>query len=120
MVLVACTKSDQSVAAAAPMVVRTDSVGVEIVQIGNLDTTALETWTVGSDPVTTIDDDEKGEAHVLTFTAGQLRMTDGRVIVALNNEIREFDASGAFVRNIARKGRGPGEFVDLSALRRIR
>lgn len=49
-----------------------------------------------------------------TFNA--LFTTGNNILVAdkPENRIFEFDASGKFVRTIGRKGRGPGEFTDLS------
>ncbi|MEO7360014.1 MAG: hypothetical protein ABI120_06780 [Gemmatimonadaceae bacterium] len=119
LLVVACTKTEHIATPVAPMVVRTDSAGIEIVQITQLDSTALERWTVGPEPITVVGDDERGDAHVFTFVKGQVRMPDGRLLIALGDEIREFDSTGTFIRNIARKGRGPGEFNDLSAMQRI-
>ncbi|MEP6835303.1 MAG: hypothetical protein ABJB74_18100 [Gemmatimonas sp.] len=116
---VACNKAEQPAAPVVPMVTRTDSAGIELVQIAKLDTSALETWEIGPQPITVIGDDARGDAHVFRSVRGPIRMADGRVMVALETEIREFDSTGTFTRNIARKGRGPGEFQDLSAMQRI-
>jgi len=102
------------------MVVRTDSAGIEIMQITNLDTTAIETWTIGPQPSTIIGDETRGESHILQRTLGQVRLSDGRVVIATDqNEIREFDSTGTFIKTIARRGHGPGEFSELTALQRI-
>lgn len=53
---------------------------------------------------------------VLGATYNALFTTGNNILVAdkPENRILEFDASGKYVRSIGRKGRGPGEFTDLS------
>jgi hypothetical protein len=111
-----CEKSEPLPAARGEMVTRTDSAGVEIVQVNYLDTTQLALWTVDSVPTTIIGDDGRGEQHVLAMTFGQVRLGDGRVVIAMDNEIRQYDSTGAYIGLIARQGRGPGEFMNLSAI----
>lgn len=48
---------------------------------------------------------------LLTAVVGSTRMPDGRIVVANRGDytLLEFDAQGALKRQVARKGRGPGE-----------
>lgn len=49
---------------------------------------------------------------------GAFRLSDGGVVVAdrMNSVIRVFDSTGAWQRDLGRRGSGPGEFVDLMGL----
>jgi hypothetical protein len=51
-------------------------------------------------------------AHQLYRARGAARLSDGRIVVlnAGTSELRFFDANGAHIRSVGRKGDGPGEF----------
>ena len=96
-------------------IVLADSAGVQIVTVRGLDPADLPEWTLGADPVVEIGADD-GPGHDLHWPRAASRLTGGAIIVANtgSNEIREFDASGGYVRSLGRKGAGPGEFQNLS------
>jgi hypothetical protein len=71
---------------------------------------AQPTWRVSSSPTHTIGSDAADEtifsrAVSARLHTGHLIVVDGSV-----NEVRVFDANGAFVARRSRRGRGPGEF----------
>lgn len=51
---------------------------------------------------------------------GAVRLSDGRVFIAdeATSELRLFSANGAFIKNVGRRGRGPGEYEGISYLYR--
>jgi hypothetical protein len=74
----------------------------------------LPEWTVAAQPAVRIGD---GASDATTFSrVAAVRVSSGEIVVAdgASAELRVFTASGTFVRNLSRKGRGPGEFQDRS------
>jgi hypothetical protein len=63
-------------------------------------------------PVRTISSSGDGE-QMLTNVRAATWAPDGSVIVALplDHQLRVYSADGAFLRNLGRRGRGPGEFI---------
>lgn len=66
-------------------------------------------------PLVTLGD--SGEGYV-SATTNVVRTDDGFLLVLIDEPYRitEFDASGAFVRRVGRRGEGPGEFKNIRTL----
>jgi len=95
-----------------------DSAGVQIVS--NPASVAGDSGCVAVDsvPSVTIGGADAEGPYDLVQVGGVLRLADGEV-VALNastSELRFFDPSGRHLRSVGRKGSGPGEFQNPSAL----
>jgi hypothetical protein len=106
--LLACTASERP---SSTVQVR-DSAGIRIVE--NLDSSlaAPPQWQLGETPLLDIGVEEGPEEYQLFRVAGACRLGQDRIAV-LNNgtqEIRVFDATGAFRYAFGRRGSGPGEF----------
>ncbi|MBC7895111.1 MAG: 6-bladed beta-propeller [Cytophagaceae bacterium] len=72
-------------------------------------------WSTEKKPLLSIGGAEGIGPTEFTGVQGAMRASNGLVAVADGgaNELRVFDARGAFVRTIGRKGSGPGEFDRL-------
>lgn len=94
-----------------------DSAGVAIVHYALGDRPAFQ-WQV--EPALEIGGDAQPGPTEFGSIVGVVRLSDASIAVAdgLANEIRVFDADGRFLRILGRRGRGPGEFDGLRALKR--
>ncbi len=92
-----------------------DSAGVRIVESVP---DGLPVWTTDPEPVLSIGALDGSDAETLYQVNDVERRSDGSWLVANGSteEVRVFDADGAYVRTIGRRGEGPGEFVALSRL----
>jgi hypothetical protein len=103
-------------------VARRDSAGIEIVESsGN----APADWAIDTTfavRVGTADDALKGASYQFVGIKGAARMRNGHIVVADAgaSEVRVFDSTGTFLRTLVRKGAGPGELYEISALYRTR
>ena len=79
---------------------------------------AQPTWTLSVRPQLTIGVAEGAPEEMLFRVAGAFRFPDGRFVIANGGtqEIRVFDDRGKLLVNAARKGEGPGEFVQLRSV----
>lgn len=98
----------------AEAVVR-DSSGIRIVENPDV---ALPRWTLSPQPVLSIGTLDGSEAETLFQVNDVERLSDGSWLVSNGGtqEVRVFDASGAYLRSIGGRGGGPGEFVSLSRI----
>ena len=97
-----------------------DSAGIAIRDYRMPDSTDVERWEV-SEPVVIIGAEDQAPDNLLDRVVGVTRMSDGRIVAALESEeLRVFDSTGRFLRRIGRKGQGPGEFTTLDRIGRIR
>jgi hypothetical protein len=73
---------------------------------------------VDTKPALSIGIDDGADAYLLHRVRGALRLADGGVAVANTgtSNIRVFDASGKFVKNVGRSGAGPAEFSPQSSI----
>lgn len=87
---------------------------------GPLRLTGAPGWSIDAQPAFEIGEEE-GEPHLLfSRIAGATRLSDGRIVVGdgASNQLRFFDADGAYLFSVGREGQGPGEFEYLRALGR--
>lgn len=97
-----------------------DSAGVTIVESGRapsrpllvLDTSAVV------DIGETLDEDPDYQLFQVAFA---LRLSDGTIVVANRgtHQLKLYDSTGRFVRNVGRQGAGPGEFEQLNWMWRL-
>jgi hypothetical protein len=94
-----------------------DSVGVRVVRYAVTDTPA-QRWTIDAAPLLEIGGADARSPAEFTNVRGVVRLSDGRIAVAngATNEIRLFNARGAFQIAMARTGAGPAEFTRLFRL----
>jgi hypothetical protein len=78
---------------------------------------SLETppWSIDPTPVLDVHDTAVGGASILESARFATRLPSGAVVVAdqYADVLRFFDAEGRPLRNVGRKGQGPGEFGDV-------
>ena len=86
-----------------------DSAGVTIVENPG-DTGAVPRWAV-SEPEVLIGGRPEEPAYDFNQVRWAARISDGRLLVidGATAELREYDATGGFLRTLARRGDGPGE-----------
>lgn len=77
-------------------------------------------WQLADSPAVDIGVAEGDQSEELAGASGSVRLSDGRIVIGNSgtSELRVFDSNGVFLRNIGRKGEGPGEF--LGALQLVR
>jgi hypothetical protein len=97
-----------------------DSAGVQIATSAAPAWTDASRWRIDTTPLLEIGGDEADPAAQFAGIAGALLLPDSGVVVAdeVARALRFFDARGALVASAGRKGAGPGEYEDLSRLRR--
>ncbi len=71
---------------------------------------AQPSWHVSRTPTSTLGSDAKDETIFSRAISGRLQTGHLIVVDGSVNEVRVFDANGAFVARRSRRGRGPGEF----------
>lgn len=98
-------------------VVVRDSAGVKIVESSAPTWNAGEEWTISPHPIV-----EFGAEEGLYRIVAGFRAADGRIILAQAGtlEILIFTKDGELLQRIGGAGGGPGEFRDLSRVRRMR
>lgn len=104
-------------AADAPRAAVRDSAGITIVESPPPDS-STSVFTLSDAPLVVLGDDESVPAEQFARLSGAVRLPSGEFVVAESRatELRLFDADGAFLRLLARRGEGPGEFVALGAV----
>lgn len=90
-----------------------DSAGVAIVTVPQEATTELPTWTVAAEPTLTIGQLDGEAAYLFGSIGAAVLLPAGGVAIAdaQANEVRVFDADGAWTRTLGRAGNGPLEFA---------
>lgn len=88
-----------------------DSAGVQIVEHAADLPASLPEWPVDTVPMVDIGGGDDPEQD-LDNVRGATRLGDGRIVVANtgSGELRIYDGKGKWLRNLGRKGEGPGEF----------
>ena len=112
----ACTGADSPAVSQRTVV---DSAGVQII------TTALPQaalWTVDSVPMTQIGSRSGENGQDLGLAWASRRLSDGRVAIsnASTNELRIYGPGGDLLQTLGGRGEGPGEFLLVAAVLRIR
>lgn len=118
VVLPACRPGDASDADRATV---RDSAGITIVEtVRPAWSDSASAWTIDPRPTTEIGLVEGDLPYLLDRVEGATRLPDGRIVVANRgtNELRFFDAAGAFLQSAGGTGGGPGEFEYLRGLER--
>ena len=79
-------------------------------------------WQIGPEPTVTIGKAEGDDAYILHRVGTAATLSDGSIVVPYggSNEVRVFDADGAYLRSWGGFGEGPGEFDELHAVARWR
>lgn len=102
-----------------PGVARRDSLGVEIVESSAPAWRDGAGWTVSAEPALTLGVAEGDPNQLFGRVVGALRLSDGCIVVATDNQLRYFDSAGGFLRSSGRTGGGPGEFTGLAWIGRL-
>ncbi len=99
----------------APAATTRDSAGVLIVENMAPARAGSPLFEVDSVPVLDLGGAGGDPHQEFGGVAGAFRLSDGAVAVidGQNNVVRLFDSTGAWRRDLGRKGGGPGEFVDI-------
>ena len=99
-------------------VVRTDSVGVEIVTNLSPAWPTEAGWRIGPEPARVIGGSSDAPGHTLFGVRRVIRFPDGRIAVANGGtrQIRLYDSAGVHLLDFGRAGDGPGEFQRLNRL----
>jgi hypothetical protein len=89
-----------------------DSAGVHIVESPAAMAERWLGWSIADSPEVDIGVAEGDSAYMLYRISGAARLPDGRILVVNGGtqQLRFFDASGGFLRNVGGRGDGPGEF----------
>ncbi|MFO8173409.1 MAG: HTH domain-containing protein [Longimicrobiales bacterium] len=98
-----------------------DSAGVAIVENAAGQWGEGEGWRVSPEPILSIGEIEGAEPYQFYDLRGAFRLTTGEIVVAdfTSNQIRWFDAGGAFLRSVGRQGGGPEEFDGIVGMWRL-
>ena len=87
-----------------------DSLGVRIVDHGDIDISALPQWSLEVKPVVSIGVAEGDDAYQLFGVIDAHRSGDGSIaVVDRSRSLRVFDSLGVHVWTTGRRGDGPGE-----------
>lgn len=105
---VSCKESGSPQNAAAAAV--RDSAGIQIVESRTPVWTDDTRWKVDSLPLTSIGGDESDVQQQFRSISAALRLSNRNVVIAADNELRLFAPDGTYLRTLAGKGDGPGEF----------
>jgi hypothetical protein len=116
-VVLACASPDD---AAADTSTRTDSAGIVIITSHAPSWKAGKEWKLSDEPILQIGSVNGDSAYQFHAAHTPVKLSDGRIAVANggSDQLRYFDASGKFIRNVGRTGQGPGEWGQLYQLRR--
>lgn len=95
-----------------------DSAGVAIVENTAPERADSPLFDVDAVPALDLGGAARDRRQEFGGVTGAFRLSDGGVVVAdrMNSVIRVFDSTGAWRRDLGRRGSGPGEFVDLMGL----
>lgn len=101
----------------APRTAVRDSAGITIVESPPPDA-GTPVFTISTAPSVVLGDDEAIAEEQFAQLAAAIRVPTGEIVVSepRANEVRVFDASGAFLRLLGRRGEGPGEFSGLDVV----
>jgi hypothetical protein len=97
-----------------------DSAGVRIVENARPAWPRGSEWTVLDRPTFDVGSGDDSLYQLLNVM-GAVRLQDGRVAVAnmSSGSVRIYDASGRYVRDLGRTGRGPAEFQQVMGIHRL-
>lgn len=87
-----------------------DSAGVLMYESSGAAWRAEDAWKVDEAPLLDLTTSGTGAAHEFVSVSDAVRLTDGRIIVSAEREIRIFSPQGTLMGRVGRDGDGPGEF----------
>jgi hypothetical protein len=107
--------------APAPLVMF-DSAGIRIVESRAPTWQAGEAWAVAPEPEIVIGQAQGEQPYLLSGVVGAVRLSDGRVLIADggSSELRLFDSTGRFLRQLGGPGDDPGDFANLASIHLLR
>lgn len=114
--LAACAAGKPDVRSAPIMA---DSAGIAIVNNIDPQWTDSSRWHIDSVPITRVGHDENEVQSQFSIIRSATRLSNGNVVVALENEVRMFGSDGKFIRTVAGRGNGPGEFQSIGTLLKL-
>ncbi len=99
-----------------------DSAGVRVASAESPVWGADEGWIVEPEPLVEIGSIDGDGPYLLSQVAGAVRLSDGRIVVADggSEELRYFDSDGTFLKRVGRRAEGPGEFMSLAYVGKMR
>jgi hypothetical protein len=121
-ILLAACDGDQTVASDSPNVpVLSDSAGVEVLEYAAFPGGPGFGWVLERDPLLSVGLIDGDDPYLFSRVGDVYLREDGSLVVVENDaeEVRIFDAAGAFVRRFGGAGDGPGEFQATSQSRLI-
>ncbi len=101
------------------LVTQRDSADVQIVEAFRPAWDDSSGWTVDFEPILDLTRSGQGEDHEFYRVGDMTRLSDGRVVVSGQQEIRLYSAAGEFLGSFGREGEGPGEFRRIWGMERI-
>jgi hypothetical protein len=116
---VACSEPQGAVAGSATL---RDSAGISIVESSAPEWAHGSGWMIEPTPVVSIGSAEGAPEYQLTNVGAVVELSDGRIVVADGGsmQLRTYAADGRFIRAVGRRGQGPGEFSQFTAVTRYR
>ena len=89
-----------------------DSAGIRIIENPRPPEGSRLGWRIGSEPTVSIGEVDGEEPYLLHVAWDATRLGDGRIVVTNTStqELRVFDARGAYLETWGGAGEGPGEF----------
>lgn len=92
-----------------------DSAGILIIENPRPPEGSRLGWRIGSEPTVSIGEVDGEEPYLLHVAWDATRLGDGRIVVTNTStqELRVFDARGAYLETWGGAGEGPGEFTEL-------
>lgn len=63
-------------------------------------------------------DESVPESH-FRFLKGATMLSNGSIVIAMDEDVRMFGPDGKFIKTVARRGNGPGEFQSVGTLLRL-
>jgi hypothetical protein len=105
-----------SISQSAAAVTRTDSAGVRIVVTHQGNDSLLAEFVIADAPTIRIGSESNDSKYQIASLAGARQLASGSLAIAdaQRYAIRIYDHAGTFVRDVGRRGEGPGEFRDIS------
>ena len=115
LVLLPFLASCQGSEAGPPLVVRSDSAGVEIVEAMRPLWGDSSLWRLDPDPLVDLTLSGEGPRHEFHGLRDMKQRPDGSLVIAdgSSQEVRVFSAAGEFLGSFGGSGDGPGEFRSL-------
>lgn len=112
----ACARADLQSPNAVTVV---DSGGTVIVRNYAPEWTESSKWTLDTVPIASVGGNENDPQQQFKIIDVATRLSDGRIGIATEGELRWFDASGKYLMTSMPRGDGPGEFRSIRKLYKL-